>query len=236
MGGVIVCLRVGGVIDIHKSFTPAVVGSPPVHRWVGFTMRKAVLALLVLVMLASIGWLTWIRSLETPAYSVIQADDGFELRRYASYIVAETAVIGDFETAGSRAFPPLANYIFGDNQQDQRMAMTAPVMSQRQGEAWTYQFVMERRYDLEALPRPLDPSISIREVPAGLVAAHRLGGRWDSAAFAQAELKLLAAVQENGLVPVGEVTLARYDPPMTPFFLRRNELLVSVTESTFTIE
>ena len=58
----------------------------------------------------------------------------FQLREYASYLLAETRVAADFEDAGTVAFRRLFGYISGGNQGKQKVAMTAPVR-QEAGEA-----------------------------------------------------------------------------------------------------
>lgn len=50
-----------------------------------------------------------------PAYSVLMKSGHYELRKYSSYIVAETTVQSSHEDAGSEAFHILAGYIFGKN-------------------------------------------------------------------------------------------------------------------------
>ena len=68
------------------------------------------------------------RAIEEPAFAVLRAlDDQVELRRYASYVVAEVLVPGPADEAGNQAFPILAGYIFGKNKGEKRFAMTAPV-------------------------------------------------------------------------------------------------------------
>ena len=64
---------------------------------------------------------------EEPQYQILQTTEDYELRRYDPYRVAEVEVRGDFEKVGSEAFRILAGYIFGDNQGETKMAMTAPV-------------------------------------------------------------------------------------------------------------
>ncbi|WP_186343217.1 SOUL family heme-binding protein [Allochromatium palmeri] len=64
---------------------------------------------------------------EEPSYQILQTTEDYELRRYDPYRVAEVEVRGDFEDVGSQAFRILAGYIFGDNQGETKMAMTAPV-------------------------------------------------------------------------------------------------------------
>jgi hypothetical protein len=53
---------------------------------------------------------------ESPKYRVVHRLSDVELREYEPYVVAETAVDGDLESAGNRGFRILARYIFGDNQ------------------------------------------------------------------------------------------------------------------------
>ena len=49
------------------------------------------------------------RAIEEPAFAVLRAlDDQVELRRYASYVVAEVLVPGPADEAGNQAFPILA--------------------------------------------------------------------------------------------------------------------------------
>ena len=69
-------------------------------------------------------------SCESPDYYVIAKHDGYEIRHYEPYLVAETEVDGTFETSGNRAFRRLAGYIFGDNRESEKMAMTVPVTRQ----------------------------------------------------------------------------------------------------------
>ncbi|MBL0299785.1 MAG: heme-binding protein [Betaproteobacteria bacterium] len=68
------------------------------------------------------------QAIEEPAFAVLRAlDDQVELRRYASYVVAEVLVPGPADEAGNQAFPILAGYIFGKNKGERKLEMTAPV-------------------------------------------------------------------------------------------------------------
>lgn len=85
-------------------------------------------------MLMGIGlWLLGVTpamAIEEPTYEVVRTFPEFELRRYPPYVVAETEVEGPFDEAGNQAFRILADYIFGNNREATKIAMTAPV-SQR---------------------------------------------------------------------------------------------------------
>ena len=187
-------------------------------------------------------------AIEEPAFEVLVTADDYEIRRYAPYIVAEVDVDGDMKKAGNDAFRILAGYIFGDNEPGEKMAMTAPVTTkpadqgQRMNmtapvlssaaddstEAYTYAFVMGSRYSMESLPKPLDPRIRLVEIPARVVAVRRYSGSWSNKNFLKNRDTLLAALEDDGVVLSGQPWLARYNSPLTPWFLRRNEVLVEI--------
>lgn len=183
---------------------------------------------------------------EEPAYAVLGDTDLYELRSYRSYLVAEVTVGGDFGDAGNTAFRILANYIFGDNSAAESMQMTAPVESRpaddgvemamtvpvisstADTEGYVYGFVMERKYSLETLPRPNDERITIREVPARTMAVHRFSGFWSERNYRKHETLLLSALTTDNVRTRGAPMFARYNAPFTPWFLRRNEVMIEV--------
>ena len=194
---------------------------------------------------------------EEPSYQILQTTEDYELRRYDPYRVAEVEVRGDFEDVGSEAFRILAGYIFGDNQGETKMAMTAPV-NQRPAEAtreqagtrlemtapvtqrpagsemdsdvYVISFVMPASFTLETLPRPNNPRIRLREEPAGRVAARRYSGSWSEARYREEERHLLEALQRDGLQPRGTPIYARYNSPFSLPMFRRNEILVPLVD------
>ena len=181
---------------------------------------------------------------EEAPYTVIKADDIFELREYAPQILAEIIVDGDLEGAGSKAFRPLFCYISGDNQARSKIAMTAPVSQEQQGEKipmtapvsqqrvqgkWAVSFMMPAAYTMETLPTPDDPRIALRQVPARRVAAVRYSGLWSEEKYLLHKKKLEQWIAATGLAASGEPVWARYNAPFTLWFLRRNEVLIPVT-------
>ena len=180
-------------------------------------------------LLLALGWGEVTMALEEPSYAVDREHDGYELRRYEPYLVAETWVDGSFSQSGGRAFRILAGYIFGDNAPGEKMAMTAPVVSvPAENEGYRYQFVMERAYTLDDLPIPNDARVELREIPARWVAAYAFSGSWRASRVDALTRDFLARLSADGYRITAEPLLARYDPPYMPWFLRRNELLVEV--------
>lgn len=183
---------------------------------------------------------------EEAPYRTVRSDGIFEIRRYEPQILAETVVEGTLEEAGNRAFRPLFRFISGANGPRTEIAMTAPVTQRARGEEipmtapvvqagtggrWTVAFVMPSRYTMETLPAPEDPKVEIRPVPARSVAAVRYSGTWSEARYRKFLGKLEAWMRENRLTPGGEPEWARYNPPYTLWFLRRNEILIPLAEA-----
>jgi hypothetical protein len=136
--------------------------------------------------------------------------------------VAEVTVSGD--SADRRAFQLLAGYIFGKNDAGEKMSMTAPV--ETRGDE--YAFVMERKYSMDTLPRPEDERVQLRNKAARDVAVRRYSGRWSERNFDRHRQALLDDLAELGVEVTGTPELARYNSPFTPWFLRRNEIIVPI--------
>ena len=165
---------------------------------------------------------------EEPRFEVVRAYGDFELRRYAPFVIAETAVDGDFEDAGNAGFRVLFRYIDRGNTRSESIPMTAPV-TQRAAEGKTVVgFVMPESYTLDTLPAPADARIRMREVPERLVAALRYSGGWSEDRYREHEGALRRALAREGLLATGEPIWARYNAPFVPWFLRRNEVLIEV--------
>ena len=184
-------------------------------------------------------------AIEKPEYEVIVVDGPVEYRLYQSFIVAETEIVDveSWKDASSEGFRRLFKYITGDNNGEEKIAMTAPVQqSKLQAEdvrfnqaepltgqsGWTVSFMLPSMYSMVDVPTPEDERIEIRIVPEKLVAAIRYSGRWTTRNFDKYESRLMAALLEGNVEVLGESETAFYNPPFVPPFMRRNEILVEV--------
>jgi hypothetical protein len=141
---------------------------------------------------------------EQPDYAVVATYDGYEVRRYESYLAAETTVRGDFDSTGNTAFRRSAGFIFGRNSEGQNMNMTVPVTREQiEANAYQYRFVMEKAYSEKDLPRPVDDSVELVRVPAGCYAASRYRGRSNESQYHRAEAALLDALHRGGIKATG---------------------------------
>jgi len=199
--------------------------------------------LITAILLLLLTGATTAMATEEAPYTVIKTDDIFELREYAPQVLAEIIVDGDLEGAGNKAFRPLFRYISGDNKSRGKIAMTAPVSQEQRGEKismtapvsqqsvqgkWAVSFMMPATYTMENLPTPDDPNIKLRQVPARRVAAVRYSGFWSEKKFLQYKQELDNWITANNLKVIGEPVWARYNPPFTLWFLRRNEILIPI--------
>ena len=187
-----------------------------------------------------------VMAIEEPRFKVLEQQGSFELREYPAYVVAETRVEAGFASAGNIAFQRLFKYISGNNVAQRAIAMTAPVTQSRNesrgekiamtapvsqvadGDAYRVAFTLPATYTLQTAPKPLDPTVLLREVPPQLIASWRYTGRWTESNYRDNEKLLLEQIGKRGLVTRGEPVLARYDPPFAPWFMRRNEVLIPV--------
>lgn len=199
--------------------------------------------LITAILLLLLTGVTTAMATEEAPYTVMRTDDIFELREYPPLVLAEITVEGDLEDAGNKAFRPLFRYISGANRSRGKIAMTAPVSQEQQGEKiamtapvsqqgeqgkWAVSFMMPASYTLENLPAPDDQSIKLRQVPARRVAAVRYSGFWSEKNYLRYKQELERWITDNSLKAIGEPVWARYNPPFTLWFLRRNEILIPI--------
>jgi effector-binding domain-containing protein len=107
--------------------------------------------------------------------------------------------------------------------------MTAPVTQvPGEGDAWSVQFIMPEDYSLDRLPAPASGDITLHEWPARRMAAIRFGGVATDETIAEAEARLRDWMAAEGLEAAAAPVYAYYNDPLTPGFLRRNEVLIPV--------
>ena len=187
-------------------------------------------------------------AVEEPKFKVITTDGSFTLREYPPLLVAETLVENSFDAATDEGFRRLANYIFGANQGDKKVAMTAPVtqsldsgqkismispvgLQKDSDKRWKITFTMPSEFTLATLPKPNDKRVIIQEIPPQLIAVNKYSGTWSQERFEERKRELLEWIHKNALKPLGEPVFARYNPPWIPWFMRRNEVLITVEKA-----
>ena len=189
---------------------------------------------------------------EEPQFSIIEKSEPFELRSYAPQLIAEVKVEGDLDTASSQGFRLIAAFIFGQNQVSEKISMTAPVAIETAQSTkiamtvpvgieaskdpakgvsqWVFSFVMPSEYTMATLPKPLNPLVSIRELPAQRRAAITFSGFYNEAKVLEKTNALEAWIKSKQWQSIGNPQFARYNPPWSIPFMRRNEILITVRD------
>lgn len=162
---------------------------------------------------------------KTAPYTVARSAGKFELRDYPALTVAETSAA---PTGGAEdgSFQRLFRFIAGGNEAKQKIAMTTPVFMTGGTNIPTMAFVMPEKLGLRETPKPSDSAVKVRELPAGRFAVFRYsGGRKANNEIKSLE-RLKTWMATEGLVAASEPVYGYFDPPWTPPFLRRNEVML----------
>ena len=162
---------------------------------------------------------------EKAAYKILIKEGNFEVRLYEPMIIVSTA---ESDLRGYSGFNKLFNYISGKNRESKKIAMTAPVINQLEGEQKTTAFVMPKAYNLKDLPQPMDSELHLKEIQERKVAALIFSGNINPLKIEQKKQELTAWLSEKQITTAGSFELARYNPPFVPGFIKRNEILVAV--------
>ncbi|MEI6655090.1 MAG: heme-binding protein [Verrucomicrobiota bacterium] len=159
---------------------------------------------------------------ETPAYQVIRVDGKFEIRDYPALTVAITAMDRD---GMNDSFRKLFRFITGGNEGAKKIEMTAPVLIGTTKDQRTMSFIMPKKAVENGVPQPAGDGVTLGKVEAARWAVLRWGGSRTAQNEQGASAKLKAWLDAQKITGKGEPTFAYYDPPWTPVFLRRNEVL-----------
>ena len=208
-----------------------------------FKTTSALISTLALVLSASAA------ALEKPEYEVLYEDGRIEYRLYAPYIVAETTVAmeSSYNSASNEGFRRLLGYITGDNianakidmtapvqmsmeAKAEEIAMTAPVQTQANNDDLQIAFMLPSKFSMLDAPVPADERVSLRQIPGRLMAVVRYSGRWTDKNRQRYESQLRESVETAGIEILSSAESAAYNPPFTPPFLRRNEIMFEVAD------
>lgn len=128
----------------------------------------------------------------------------------------------------------------------QAIAMTVPVTMEASGSSssaatgsptpaavrkWKMNFFMPSQYTLETLPRPVNPNVHIRQVPPQTFAVVTFSGWTYDTTLQEREQEVRDWMGQRADYRVDTskpAQLARYNPPWSIPFLRRNEVLCAV--------
>lgn len=186
-------------------------------------------------------------AIEQPNYRVIENSGAFELRVYDPMIIAQVEVSGSLKQASGKGFRLIADYIFGNNSsrgnidesekismtapvtmqaKSEKISMTAPVTMEQSGNQWKMHFVMPGKYTLATLPKPNNPAVKIRQLDGAKYAVIRFSGLAGESKIENKTAELQQWMKNKNIQAKGKPEVARYNPPWTLPFMRRNEVMI----------
>lgn len=164
-------------------------------------------------------------ALQTFPYTVIKAENKFEVRRMNDYFVVKAHIE---ERLGYEGFNACFSYISGENEASQRFSMTAPVLNRLEGTTMKdTAFVLLNQ---SSFPRPLNETM-IEQVNSRLMVVIKFKGNINNAIIEKKTQQLVIYIQQQGYTVKDGPWLARYNPPFIPGFLKRNELVMEVVDA-----
>ncbi len=165
--------------------------------------------------------------IETPKYKVIQQYDDFEVRQYGSMILAQTEIKNNsFDKSSRSGFQTVAGYIFGGNDENKKIAMTAPVIMDL-GEETKMSFVMPQEHSIESLPEPKSDQVELLKVAPKQYAVLTFHGYANDTKIAKYSKKLIKSIRGEGLKTRGNVQFMGYNAPWQVFG-RKNEVAIEI--------
>jgi len=213
-----------------------------------YTLKIFLIILLIIVGLiiiwSLVGYFT--SNAEQAKYSVLKKTLGYEIRDYPAHIVAQTVVEGTSVNgdAFNKGFSIIAGYIFGGNIKKQSIAMiapvvvqgssekiamtTAPVTASATGTSQVVSFVMPSGYTLATLPTPSDSRVKLLEVPEQKMAVRTFSWYRTDSRFEMMRKQLFTDLARDNVTIIGTPIFAGYNPPWTPPWMNRNEIMVQV--------
>jgi hypothetical protein len=164
-------------------------------------MSGWLLILIVVAGIALVGCKTMRSGYESAPYRAVSTAGKFEIRDYPALTLVETPTArGGNEADGD--FNRLFRFITGSNEAKQNISMTTPVFMSGSGSNATMAFVMPVKLTAAQVPKPVDGSVTVRELEPGQFAVLRFSGGRNAEKESEALNRLKTWMAGQGLKAV----------------------------------
>lgn len=166
--------------------------------------------------------------IETQKYRLVKLEEGFEIRFYPSSTFATIySTSTNYKQLASGGFRKLAGYIFGGNEQNKSIAMTAPVRMEMSEQGSSMSFVMPEKYDASSLPKPKDASVQIMQSKELYAAVISFGGYANDEKINKYTNQLVDLLNKKNIKIIGGFNFLGYNAPFE-FIGRKNEISIPI--------
>ena len=192
---------------------------------------KTVIILLVAILIAftlvQLYFMYLQRNIERYAYVVKKKYKQFEIRSYEATLFTSVKLsTKGYKNSSSKGFSILAGYIFGNNERNEKIAMTSPV-SMSLEDSTTMMFMVPKKFNKDMLPKPNQSGIEFKEEPAKTMAAISFSGWANDIKIEKYRQNLKAALDAEGLKYTNRFYFFGYNAPYE-VFNRKNEIVVEL--------
>lgn len=163
---------------------------------------------------------------ETLSNEIIGSIHSVDFKIYNNYTKASVNNKAYNMNSASSNFPVLANYIFGGNKDNTKMAMTSPVLYNMSNKS-SFSFIMPKQFEINNLPSPNTEKIFFETVKNQCVAVMEFSGFANEKNCAVKHLELLNILKKNNIAYNNDFMIAVYQPPYQ-LINRKNEIWVEV--------
>lgn len=168
---------------------------------------------------------------EEHAYTVLKVYEQFEIRKYQPALFSGVKLpASSYKETSYKGFRVLAGYIFGNNNKNQKIAMTSPVVMQL-GDTSKMYFKVPDGYTVEQLPQPTDTNIVFEKQEEKIMAAIRFSGFANDEKIKHYTALLKNALQKENIAHTNTFNFLGYNPPYE-LVNRRNEIAVELVRYT----
>ena len=166
-------------------------------------------------------------SYKEPNYTLLKKDGSIEIRQYEKYVIAKTSIPW-YGKADNNMFRTLASYIFGGNENNESIPMTAPVTTYRDNDKYNMVFYMLDAKSIDDMPNPNGQDIIFESFELGKCAVVSFSWFTNESRIEHYKNKLSSYLLENNINVKSSYMVNRYDPPWRLPFMRRNEIIVRI--------
>jgi len=175
----------------------------------------------LLVVLVNAGCAAVRAGYDTAPYKMLRHEGRFEVRQYPDLMLVSTPLKGS-----DGSFMRLFRYIQGQNEARKKIAMTTPVFMERGASNGMMAFVLPATLQSGEAPVPTGPEVALRTLPGGRYAVLRFSGGMNESRERRQLARLRDWLAAAGLKTLEEPVFGYFDPPWTPPFMRRNEVML----------
>ena len=192
---------------------------------------KIIIILLVVILIAFIFVQLYLingqRKIERYSYVVTKKYKQFEIRSYETTLFTSVKLsTKGYKNSSSKGFSILAGYIFGNNDRNEKIAMTSPV-SMSLDDSMTMMFMVPKNFNKNMLPKPNQSGIEFKEEPAKTIAAISFSGWANDTKIEKYKQDLKAALDAEGIKYSNRFYFFGYNAPFE-VFNRKNEVIVEL--------